>query len=235
MEESYPAIDRVLDLLRLRLNVDGSCRKNRFEETTISVDSLGDDGSLLKDKGFCEPEAHQASEVYNQSMIDERIPTTSSRLKKSVFSLRKIKSLISRDLEIALEHDNEMQRKLKLRRQLIDKINPSFRIASTKPSHELFMVFSQWKECFLNKKKVRASLYKRSIVDFTNRCSFQFYLPEKQQHACVEKYGKKRLAALFHTWKTKRKVFGGLVKSYLAVKRSHAEPTNRLKVPINLI
>jgi hypothetical protein len=225
MEESYPAIDRVLDLLRIRLNVNESDRRNRLEETAISFDSLGDAGLQLKDEVLYEPEAHHETEVFDRSMFDERIiPTTSSATKKCqrpVFSLRKINSLVARDLEIALKQDDEMRRKLKLRRQLIEKIDPSYRISSTKLRYELFMVFSQWKECFLNKKRTKGLLNNRRIVNMTDRCSFLLYLPEKQQQSCVEKYGKIRLASLFHLWKTKRKVFRCLVKSYLAVTKNY--------------
>ena len=75
--------------------------------------------------------------------------------------------------------------------------------------------FHNWRKLFLKKRKLR---FLFQVIDRDlwqdNRVSNTFFTAPMRQR-CVQRFGKVRLASLFHKWATKRRIFSSWLKSIL--------------------
>eukprot|EP00981_Chlorochromonas_danica_P007721 scaffold1869_cov163-Ochromonas_danica.AAC.33 len=210
-EERYPAIDRVLEILKRRLGIDHEQypqeQPQPFPALPFVSSSLSSPPSPAR-QNPPQPQPLPFPQPQPQPRAEDVKPGTAAQpsMKDLPLPLPLPSASLSRLAKLLADREGPLNRSRKLKSPLRPLPPPISREGELKEVREfLRRSFKQWRQFMLRRKirqywisqRVRA-LLSPALYGQTFSCSMKVQ--------CVRRFGKDRLAKLFYRWKLKRLV-----------------------------
>lgn len=185
-DDQFPAIDKVLTLLRARFH-NGSCNNTVNQSNQCSIEKLSGDNY---DK--IENDSERISFNSKNNHL-HKISLQNISCEKSIINLEVRQRVLCREI---LDNKNTYihNRVYILKQSIIWFFNMKLKI----------YYFEHLKSYVSQVKKKRSKVFLRLLSTFSNKKDFKSHMSRSVQYKCIARFGKLKLAALFHSWWLKK-------------------------------